>query len=467
MKQSVQTSQGQIEQPPTEAAAHHAKPFLEATDAQKASNLSRLASWLPSRGNALFTLLVAGLLIMTQSVWSINQTPSATSSSTMSFQGRLTSASGDPLTGEYNMLFRIYEEPTGGTHLWEESWTGDNSVEVSDGLLNVMLGKINPTLTSAIAGHDDLYLGITVGADDEMSPRVPLASVPFAMHASQASDADTVDGLHASDLTTSSHTHNSLSAQDGDPADALVVDDEGKVGIGTTIPTSDLHIFTNNADRTQREELQRWQWESNSNAQIDIFGDSHSSRAGWWQLGAWHTDVGLAFITDVLANVEAGTSTKGLFIKDGNVGIGTTIPSKKLYVNGSAGGTQSWNASDVRWKKNIQPIPNALKKLSQIRGVSYNWKNASEDESTGFDKRTHFGVIAQEVETVFPELVDHLGQTDEYKHVEYNGLVGILIEATKELAIQNEELAIQNEELQNKIEEQQRQIEQLQKKLKE
>ena len=203
MNKSIQTPQGEIEQQPTEAAAHQAKPFLGATDAQKASRESRLASWLPTRGNALFTLLVAGLLVMTQSIWSRPQpSPSATFPSTISFQGRLTSPSGDPLTGEYNIWFRIYDVPTGGTPLWEEYWIGDNSLEVSDGLLNVMLGSINNTLTSVIASHYELYLGITVGTDsDEMSPRVPLSSVPFSM---QASNADTVDGLHASDLATDS-----------------------------------------------------------------------------------------------------------------------------------------------------------------------------------------------------------------------------------------------------------------------
>ena len=61
--------------------------------------------------------------------------------------------------------------------------TGENSVEVSDGLLSVMLGSINNTLPSLIEGHDELYLGITVGNDIELSPRVPLSSVPYSMQA--------------------------------------------------------------------------------------------------------------------------------------------------------------------------------------------------------------------------------------------------------------------------------------------
>ena len=81
------------------------------------------------------------------------------------------------------MEFRIYSLSTGGTALWTEAWTGANAVQVSDGLFNVMLGSINNTLAAAISGNNELYLGIKVGADSEMIPRVQLGSAPFAMQA--------------------------------------------------------------------------------------------------------------------------------------------------------------------------------------------------------------------------------------------------------------------------------------------
>jgi len=88
----------------------------------------------------------------------------------------------------YNMEFRLYDVPTGGVPLWEEFWTGANSVAVSDGLFNVMLGSIDNTLASSIEGQDELHLGITVGSDSEMTPRVQLGSVPFAMNAGWVGD---------------------------------------------------------------------------------------------------------------------------------------------------------------------------------------------------------------------------------------------------------------------------------------
>lgn len=135
-------------------------------------------------------LLVVVLLLTVPSLAAPRNAPQATSTSTISYQGRLADSAGNPLTGYYNLEFRIYDVPSGGTPLWEEFWTGGNSVQVSDGLFNVMLGSINNTLASAIEGHDELYLGITVGTDSEMVPRVQLGSVPFAMYAVQANVPD-------------------------------------------------------------------------------------------------------------------------------------------------------------------------------------------------------------------------------------------------------------------------------------
>ena len=143
-------------------------------------------AWLPSRGNVLFTLLVVAGLLWAQSAGALPQSliPNTRSLPTaIAYQGRLADANGNPLTGTYNMIFRLYDVPTGGAPLWEEQWTGSNGVKVSDGLFNVMLGSLNPIPQSVITGHNRLWLGITVGTDDEMQPRVQLGSVPWAVQA--------------------------------------------------------------------------------------------------------------------------------------------------------------------------------------------------------------------------------------------------------------------------------------------
>ena len=143
-------------------------------------------AWLPSRGNVLFTLLVVAGLIWASSVGALPlRAPAAagTSTGTIAYQGRLADANGNPITNTVNMEFRLYDVSSGGTPLWTEQWTGSNGVRVSDGLFNVMLGSLTPIPQSVIVEHDSLFLGITVGTDDEMTPRVQLGTVPFAVQA--------------------------------------------------------------------------------------------------------------------------------------------------------------------------------------------------------------------------------------------------------------------------------------------
>ena len=77
----------------------------------------------------------------------------------------------------------------------------------------------------------------------------------------------------------------------------------------------------------------------------------------------------------------------------------------------------------------------ATRKLSEVRGVTWEWRDDAPEDATG---QPGIGVIAQEVEKVFPELV----HTDEHgrKKVDYVGLIGPLIEAVKELDARVSEL---------------------------
>ena len=121
---------------------------------------------------------------------------------------------------------------------------------------------------------------------------------------------------------------------------------------------------------------------------------------------------------------------------NGYVGIGTQNPSSMLHVTGTI--TED---SDERLKEDVAEIPDALDKIQQIRGVTFNWKNATE-----YNNMSQLGVIAQEVEEVFPEAVrtNFVG----YKSVSYGRLVAPLIEAVKEQQeqIEDQELKIQAQE---------------------
>jgi hypothetical protein len=96
----------------------------------------------------------------------------------------------------------------------------------------------------------------------------------------------------------------------------------------------------------------------------------------------------------------------------------------------SSNGVESHNfnaTSDITLKQDVSIIDNAMEMIQNLEGINWNWKN---------DGKAAMGVSAQNVEQVAPQLV---GQ-GEYKSVNYNGLVGILIEAVKSLKEEIDEL---------------------------
>lgn len=163
------------------------------------------------------------------------------------------------------------------------------------------------------------------------------------------------------------------------------------------------------------------------------------------------------------------TATTGLRI--GTYGIGfngvygqTTDPlngwagyfTADIGCDGAGYALGGWiNASDRRLKSNIIPIGNALQKLSLINGKHYTITTKSknpEGEITS-NSREQYGVIAQELEEVFPEMVQekalfiNTGDETLYKAVDYNQLIPVLIEAIKELNTQVEDLKLEVEAL--------------------
>jgi hypothetical protein len=148
--------------------------------------------------------------------------------------------------------------------------------------------------------------------------------------------------------------------------------------------------------------------------------------------------------------VKINNSGKLTVFSNGGTSIGTdaTAPANGLLVSGDIRNTGGLlHSSDKNFKKNITPIRNALKNLRKISGVSYNWK-VDKFPKRNFTDIRQIGVIAQEVEKVFPELV-RTGE-DGYKSVDYTKLSAILIEAVKEQQIIIEGLIKQNTELSNK-----------------
>ncbi len=125
-----------------------------------------------------------------------------------------------------------------------------------------------------------------------------------------------------------------------------------------------------------------------------------------------------------------------------HVSVGTTGTSSayELYVLGTAYATL-YQGSDSRWKKDLEPLTDNLAELLKLQGFKYNWRTDDYPEMN-FDSERQIGLIAQDVEKLFPELV----KTDDkgYKAVSYEKLTVILLEGMKE---QQRQIEAQNERI--------------------
>ena len=250
--------------------------------------------------------------------------------------------------------------------------------------------------------------------------------------------------------------------------DAVV---NGSVGIGTTNPQAKLDVrgnalisgvstFQNNVEILSTGYLQIPVGLSTDrptgvgvtlgqiryNSELSTF-EGYGAGNAWGSLGDVKDVDGDTYITaessagadeDELTFYTAGTERVGINSL-GNVGIGSTQPTAKLDVNGDVVFSGNLNVtgvvtatdfnstSDAKLKTNVQVIEDPLEKVLQINGVSFNWIK---------DNKPSMGVIADNIQEVLPELVS---DTDP-KTVNYNGLIGLLIECVKQQQVEIEEL---------------------------
>ncbi len=129
----------------------------------------------------------------------------------VSYQGRLTTAAGDPVPdATYFLRFQIYDAPTGGTSLWNSNI---QAVVVTGGVYTYLLGQDVP-LPDGIFNNGNRWLGITVGADPESTPRKQFLTTGFAFVSQNADSvnwggiknipagfADGVDNINTGDIT--------------------------------------------------------------------------------------------------------------------------------------------------------------------------------------------------------------------------------------------------------------------------
>jgi hypothetical protein len=112
-----------------------------------------------------------------------------------------------------------------------------------------------------------------------------------------------------------------------------------------------------------------------------------------------------------------------------SIGVGTAASTTAGEIR-ATGDITAYYSSDFRLKENIIPIPNALEKVNQISGNTYDWKEGYEKIHS--HKGNDVGVIAQEIEEILPQIVTN--RDNGYKAVQYEKIIPLLVEAIKELS---------------------------------
>jgi hypothetical protein len=137
-------------------------------------------------------LLAVGAILLPSLAFSQKPVPSIPHM--INYQGMLTDNSGNPLTGNFDITFRIYNASSGGTLRWEET---HYSVTVTNGLFNVILGNAGTPIN--LGFNEEYWLDITV-AGEHMPSRMKLTSVGYAYRAQVADTAAYAIGVPEGDL---------------------------------------------------------------------------------------------------------------------------------------------------------------------------------------------------------------------------------------------------------------------------
>jgi len=235
-----------------------------------------------------------------------------------------------------------------------------------------------------------------------------------------------------------------------DDNNGIFIANNGNVGIGTNNPDCELELelaYPVNRENTSATfHIKSW-WNTEfildkSSTESDskiIFKKDGTTQWQLWQDGSENS----------FKLTRTGVSNALYVNGNGDVGIKTSpAPGYELDVNGEIRCTSLTQTSDERLKTNINDLKNVLGKIERLRAVTFEWNKIAQDNGANSDKK-QIGVIAQDLEVLFPELVDNVGGNG-YKSVNYSGLAAVLIEAVKELKSENDALKARIEKLENR-----------------
>ena len=276
--------------------------------------------------------------------------------SLINYQGVLKDSTGVPYHGPATMIFSIWDDPTDGNKLWQETHP---VVEVSHGLFNALLGNVNNPIPDSVFDQPNAWLDVLANGS-QLSPRRRMVSVGYAFRSEFADTAEYARSAPRDDDWTPDTAgfniyrltgnvgigtptpQNELDVEGGvavgpdysgmhaAPENGMII--EGNVGIGTTNPSEKLEV----------------------NGHIKLVGDANESPAVMFSTNT-ASKFYVKYQSGGLSIAESGVGSR-LIVKDGgNVGIATTDPQYTLDVEGNVE-AHAYYTGDIIFQKDKEKL---------------------------------------------------------------------------------------------------------------
>lgn len=301
---------------------------------------------------------------------------------------------------------------------------------------NVGVGIVNPNIKFVVAeGNSNLSIALEGFSSSYpgLPTILPASGSHFGGIVHGGTDGQLILGIRENDvndgLLIASGGGNYMSDNTYDKA-ILFARNDGNVGINTTTPSQKLDVTGGAIIRSANTS---YFWTERPDSDFDMIQSTTSTKRSL----SIHASSSGSDVLAVYAN--NGSFVPALHIKNttGNVGMGTQNPSQKLHVIGNILASGTITSSDVRYKQDIKSLENSSEIIKALNPVSYHFKEEYIEKGQ-FDDKLHFGVIAQDLEKVLPNLVYE--DNEGFKAVNYTEIIALLIKSNQELQKRIEEL---------------------------